>query len=41
LVESEYTIDRQRIVAHGIDSGGKRALRFGVDDRDLFRAGAV
>ena len=44
-VMAEYTIDRQRVVAHGMDSGGQMAFRLGFTARDLFRgvaaAGAV
>ncbi len=40
-----YTIDRQRIVAHGLGVGGQMALYLGFNRRDLFRgvaaAGAV
>ncbi|HEV3205261.1 MAG TPA: PDZ domain-containing protein [Gemmataceae bacterium] len=36
-VAGEYTVDRQRIVAHGMDSGGMMAYRMGLVDRDLVR----
>lgn len=33
----QYTIDRSRIVAHGLRQGGQFALYLGFDARDLFR----
>lgn len=33
----QYTIDRQRIVAHGLRNGGQFALYLGFDARDLIR----
>jgi len=36
-VSAEYTIDKQRIVAHGMGSGGMMAYRMGLVDRDLIR----
>ena len=42
---NRYTIDRQRVVAHGLGVGGQMALYLGFNQRDLFRgvvtAGAV
>jgi predicted esterase len=32
-----YTIDRQRIVAHGMGIGGQMAIHLGFNNRDLFR----
>jgi serine protease Do len=32
-----YTVDRQRIVAHGMSVGGQMALHLGFNNRDLFR----
>jgi S1-C subfamily serine protease/predicted esterase len=40
-VIAEYTIDRQRIVAHGMDSGGQMAFRLGFAARDLIRGVAA
>jgi serine protease Do len=40
-VAAEYTIDRQRIVAHGMDSGGQMAFRMGFAARDLIRGVAT
>jgi len=40
-VMAEYTIDRQRIVAHGMDSGGQMAFRLGFAARDLIRGVAA
>lgn len=44
-VTSRYTVDRQRIVAHGLGVGGQMALHLGFNARDVFRgvvtAGAV
>ncbi len=36
----KYTVDHQRIVAHGLGVGGQMALYLGLNNRDLFR-GAV
>jgi S1-C subfamily serine protease/dienelactone hydrolase len=36
-----YTVDRQRIVAHGIGTGGQMAFYLGFHARDLIRAVAV
>jgi serine protease Do len=36
-VLKEYTIDRQRIVAHGMGVGGQMAMHLGFNHRDLFR----
>jgi serine protease Do len=33
----QYTVDRQRIVAHGMSVGGQMALHLGLNQRDLFR----
>jgi len=33
----QYTIDRQRIVAHGMGLGGQMAIHLGLNHRDLFR----
>ncbi|MBM4070005.1 MAG: PDZ domain-containing protein [Planctomycetes bacterium] len=40
-VTSRYTIDRQRIVAHGLGVGGQMALYLGFHARDLFRGVAT
>ncbi len=44
-VLGEYTVDRQRVIAHGFGSGGQMAYRLGFHDRDVIRgvaaAGAV
>jgi S1-C subfamily serine protease/predicted esterase len=40
-VMAEYTVDRQRIVAHGMDSGGVMAFRLGFAVRDLIRGVAA
>jgi S1-C subfamily serine protease/predicted esterase len=40
-VIAEYTIDQQRIIAHGIDSGGQMAFRLGLTGQDLIRGVAV
>jgi S1-C subfamily serine protease/predicted esterase len=34
-VAAEYTIDKQRVVAHGLGSGGQMAFRLGFAARDL------
>ncbi len=34
---SHYTIDRQRVVAHGLGVGGQMAIYLGFSNRDLFR----
>lgn len=36
-----YTIDRQRIVAHGMSVGGQMAIHLGFNNRDLFRGGVT
>ncbi|MCI0380670.1 MAG: PDZ domain-containing protein [Gemmataceae bacterium] len=36
-----YTIDRQRVVAHGLGVGGQMALYLGFNDRDLIRGVAT
>ncbi len=40
-VMGQYTIDRQRVVAHGMGSGGQLAYYLGFHARDLFRGVAV
>jgi S1-C subfamily serine protease/predicted esterase len=40
-VLGEYTIDRQRIVAHGFASGGQMAYRLGFHDREVIRGVAA
>jgi S1-C subfamily serine protease/dienelactone hydrolase len=40
-VATEYTVDRQRIIVHGMGLGGQLALYMGMHDRDLFRGVAV
>jgi serine protease Do len=40
-VLERYTIDRQRIVAHGMGLGGQMALYLAFNHRDLFRAAAT
>ena len=34
---NRYTIDKQRIVAHGMGIGGQMAVHLGFNHRDLFR----
>lgn len=36
-----YTIDRQRVVAHGLGIGGQMALYLGFNNRDVFRGVAA
>jgi S1-C subfamily serine protease/predicted esterase len=36
-----YTVDRQRVVAHGLGVGGQMALYLGFHDRELFRGVAT
>ena len=38
---NNYTIDRQRVVAHGLGVGGQMALYLGFSHRDLFRGVAT
>jgi S1-C subfamily serine protease len=40
-VLGEYTIDRQRVIAHGFASGGQMAYRLGFHDRDVIRGVAT
>ena len=40
-VLAQYTIDRQRIVAHGMGQGGQMAMYVGLNARDLIRGVAV
>ena len=40
-VAKGYTVDPQRIVAHGMGIGGQMALHLGMNHRDLFRAKAA
>ncbi len=40
-VSNEYTIDRQRIVAHGMGVGGQLAFYLGLNARDLIRGVAT
>ena len=40
-VLSEYTIDRERIVAHGMGNGGQMAFYLGFSARDLIRGVAT
>jgi S1-C subfamily serine protease/predicted esterase len=40
-VGENYTIDRQRIVAHGMDQGGEMAFALGFRSRGLFRGVAT
>jgi poly(3-hydroxybutyrate) depolymerase len=40
-VMAEYTIDKQRIVAHGMDSGGQMAYRLARTSPGLFRGVAT
>jgi S1-C subfamily serine protease len=40
-VLSDYTIDRQRVVAHGMGVGGQMALYLGFHDRELIRGVAT
>jgi S1-C subfamily serine protease/predicted esterase len=40
-VLSQYTIDKQRVVAHGMGVGGKMAFYLGFQARDLIRAVAT
>lgn len=40
-VMNNYTIDRRRVVAHGMGIGGQMALYLGFHDRDLIRAVAA
>lgn len=35
-VLGQYTIDRRRVVAHGLGAGGQMALHLGLNQRDLF-----
>ncbi|MFO0969674.1 MAG: PDZ domain-containing protein [Gemmataceae bacterium] len=36
-VLSKYTVDRQRVIAHGLGIGGQMAIHLGFNNRDLFR----
>src|SRR5262249_41634930 len=38
---NSYTIDRQRVVAHGLGVGGQMAMYLGFNQRDLFRGVAA
>jgi serine protease Do len=38
---SRYTVDRQRVVAHGLGVGGQMAMYMGFNHRDLFRGVAT
>src|SRR5262249_37801121 len=40
-VIKQYTVDPQRIVAHGMGIGGQMALHLGMNQRDLFRGVAT
>jgi S1-C subfamily serine protease/predicted esterase len=40
-VMGDYTIDKSRVVAHGIGNGGQMAYYLGFNARDLFRGVAV
>jgi len=40
-VTQHYTVDRQRVVAHGMGVGGQLALYLGFHDRDLIRGVAT
>ena len=40
-VMSEYTIDRQRVIAHGMGIGGQMAFYLGFNARDLIRGVAT
>jgi S1-C subfamily serine protease/predicted esterase len=40
-VMNEYTIDRQRVVAHGMGVGGQLAFYLGLNSRDLIRGVAT
>ncbi len=40
-VMGQYTIDRQRVVAHGMGVGGQMAYYLGFNGRDLFRGVAT
>jgi serine protease Do len=40
-VLKQYTVDRQRIVAHGMGVGGQMALHLGMNYRSLFRGAAT
>ena len=40
-VAGKYTVDRQRIVAHGLGVGGQMAIYMGFAHRDLFRGVAT
>src|SRR5262249_19141069 len=40
-VLAQYTVDRQRVVAHGMGVGGKMAFYIGFNDRDLIRGVAT
>ena len=39
--QDHYTIDRQRVVAHGLGVGGQMAMYLGFSSRDLFRGVAT
>jgi S1-C subfamily serine protease/predicted esterase len=39
--QNQYTIDRQRVVAHGLGVGGQMALYLGFSNRDFFRGVAT
>jgi serine protease Do len=40
-VSDNYTVDRRRIIAHGMDQGGEMAFSLGFRSRGLFRAVAT
>lgn len=40
-VSSQYTIDRQRVIAHGMGVGGQMAFYLAFNDRDTFRGVAT
>jgi len=40
-VLGQYTIDRQRVIAHGLGAGGQMAFYLAFNARDLIRAAAV
>jgi serine protease Do len=40
-IMGQYTIDRQRIIAHGMGVGGQMAYYLGFNQRDLFRGVAT
>ncbi len=40
-VLDQYTVDRQRVLAHGMGVGGQMALHLAMAERDLFRGAAT